>query len=81
MGILHLSVDNDYGLDQKVSVAKVTRLCFMDDGTECADARLPGEQRERHLLQLPPRRRSSGLEDHDQVTSHDTVVSRDPGSH
>lgn len=109
MGILHLSCVNDEsdsGLDQSclrfdqtVSVAKTTRLSFVDDGMECADLRLNGAfkcqrcgkgrvkaiftkllccaeaMREQHPSQLSPRRRSSGLEDHDQVRSHDLSVS------
>lgn len=47
MGILHLSSINDEnqscaGFDQKAAVAKTTRLCFVDDGMECADMRLRG---------------------------------------
>lgn len=47
MGILHLSSINDEnqscaGFDQKAAVAKTTRLCFVDDGMECADMRLGG---------------------------------------
>lgn len=52
MGILHLSCindENDSGLDQsdvrfdhKVSVAKTTRLSFVEDGMECPDMRVNG---------------------------------------
>lgn len=47
VGILHLSSISDEnqscaGFDQKLSVAKTTRLCFVDDGMECADMRLLG---------------------------------------
>lgn len=34
-----------------------------------------GEPREQHPSHLPSRRRSSGLVDHDQVTSHDPSIS------
>lgn len=52
VGILHLSCINDENnsgldqscvrFDQKVSVAKTTRLSFVDDGMECAEMRLNG---------------------------------------
>lgn len=47
MAILHLSSLNDENrscaaFDQKAAVAKTTRLCFVDDGMECADMRLGG---------------------------------------
>eukprot|EP00066_Takifugu_rubripes_P023116 XP_011612382.1 PREDICTED: serine-rich coiled-coil domain-containing protein 2-like [Takifugu rubripes] len=70
VGILHLSINDENqscaGFDQKAAVAKTTRLCFVDDGMECADMRLSGEPREQDLSPLHSRRRSSGLGDHDQ---------------
>lgn len=47
VGILHLSSIHDENqsrarFDQKAAVAKTTRLCFVDDGMECADIGLSG---------------------------------------
>lgn len=46
VGLLRLSINDESqpcaGFDQKVAVAKTTRLCFVDDGMECVDMRLGG---------------------------------------